>query len=98
MIIVVDCSDAERVGSVLNDYGQPDLVIDHHKTNLAFGKINVVEPDQVATAAVLFDHIPAWGLSIDPDVATCLLSGIVGTQLVSEHPMSMQTFCVKRLR
>ena len=38
MIIVVDCSDAERVGSVLNDYGQPDLVIDHHKTNLAFGK------------------------------------------------------------
>ncbi len=86
MIIVVDCSDAERVGSVLDRYGQPDLVIDHHKTNLAFGKINVVEPDQVATAAVLFDHIPAWGLSIDPDVAMCLLSGIVGDTIGFRTP------------
>jgi phosphoesterase RecJ-like protein len=78
MIIVVDCSDPDRVGSVLEGYPQPDLVVDHHKTNLAFGHINVVEPDQVATAAILFDHMPAWGLTIEPDVATCLLAGMVG--------------------
>ena len=78
MVIVVDCSDPTRVGAALDDYDKPDLVVDHHKTNLEFGTFNVVEPDQVATAAILFDHMPLWGLTITPEVATCLLSGIVG--------------------
>ncbi len=78
MIIIVDCSDPDRVGGVLSGHGKPDLVVDHHKTNLNFGEINVVEPDEAATAAILFDHLPEWGLKITPEVATCLLSGIVG--------------------
>lgn len=86
MIIVVDCSDPDRVGSALDGYGPPDLVIDHHKTNLAFGAINVVEPEQVATAAVLFDHMPAWGLSFEPEVAMCLLAGIVGDTIGFRTP------------
>ncbi len=86
VIIVVDCSDPDRVGSVLNGYGQPDLVVDHHKTNLDFGEINVVEPDQVATAAILFDHMPAWGLEIDADSAMCLLAGIVGDTIGFRTP------------
>lgn len=86
MIIIVDCSDPARVGSILSDYGKPDLVIDHHKTNLAFGDLNVVEPEQVATAAILFDHIPLWGLAFDADVATCLLAGIVGDTIGFRTP------------
>ena len=78
MVIVVDCSDPSRVGGALNNYGKPDLVVDHHKTNLEFGTYNVVEPDQVATACILFDHMPDWGLTYNPDIAACLLSGIVG--------------------
>jgi phosphoesterase RecJ-like protein len=78
MVIVVDCSDPDRVGHVLDDYGKPTLVVDHHKTNLQFGEYNVVEPDQAATAAILYDAIPTWGLSFTPEVATSLLSGIVG--------------------
>lgn len=78
MIIIVDCSDPNRVGHVLDDYGKPDLVVDHHKTNLQFGRFNVVEPEQAATAAILYDYLPAWGLSFSPEVATCLLSGIIG--------------------
>jgi phosphoesterase RecJ-like protein len=76
--IVVDCSDPSRVGKALDSYGKPDLVVDHHKTNLYFGTYNLVEPDQVATAGILFDHMPAWGLTIDQNVAACLLAGIVG--------------------
>jgi bifunctional oligoribonuclease and PAP phosphatase NrnA len=86
MIIVVDCSDPDRVGDVLADYAKPDLVVDHHKTNLAFGELNVVEPEQVATAAILFDHLPAWDLSIDADIATCLLAGIVGDTIGFRTP------------
>lgn len=78
MVIVVDCSDPQRVGEVLSGYSPIDLVVDHHRTNLEFGIINVTEPEQAATAAILFDHIPDWGLSFDPQIATCLLSGIVG--------------------
>ncbi len=78
MIVVVDCSDPSRVGDALEEYRKPDLVVDHHKTNLEFGTINIVEPAQVATAAILYDHLPAWGLAFDPDVASCLLAGIVG--------------------
>jgi len=86
MIVVVDCSNPDRVGSALDEYGQPDLVVDHHKTNLAFGDINVVEPEQVATAAILFDHFPAWGLPFNADVATCLLAGIVGDTIGFRTP------------
>ena len=78
MIVVVDCSDPERVGDALNGYGKPDLVVDHHKTNLNFGTYNIVEPEQVATAAILYDHIPDWGLAFNEAVASSLLSGLVG--------------------
>ena len=86
MIIVVDCSDPDRVGRVLDDFSQPDLVVDHHKTNLNFGKFNVVEPDQVAASAILFDYLPNWGLNIDAAVATCLLSGIIGDTIGFRTP------------
>ena len=78
MVIVVDCSDPHRVGKVLSGYSPIDLVVDHHKTNLEFGLLNVIESEQAATAAILFDHLPQWGMSFDPQIATCLLSGIVG--------------------
>ncbi len=78
VVIVVDCSDPRRVGNVLDEYGPPDIVIDHHKTNVEFAEINLVKSDQVATAAILFDHMPDWALTITPDVAVCLLAGIVG--------------------
>ena len=86
MIIILDCSDPNRVGGVLDSYGQPDLVVDHHKTNLNFGEFNVVESEQVATAAILFDHMPEWGLTITSDVASCLLSGIVGDTIGFRTP------------
>ncbi len=38
----------------------------------------MVEPEQAATAAILYDHIPDWGLAFNTDVASSLLSGLVG--------------------
>ena len=75
--IIVDSSDPERIGSVLSNYPKPDIVIDHHKTNLRFAHLNLVEEDEVATAAVLAKHMPNWGLIIDQDVAAALLTGII---------------------
>ena len=75
--IVVDCSDLKRVGKALDKYGEPDIVVDHHVTNGAFGKLNLIESDSPATASVLFAHMPAWGLTITPDVAANLLTGLI---------------------
>ena len=75
--IVVDCSDISRVGKALDNYGVPDIVIDHHVTNGEFGKLNLIESDSPATASVLLAHMPGWGLTVTPDVAANLLTGLL---------------------
>jgi phosphoesterase RecJ-like protein len=75
--IVVDCSDFKRVGDRLQSFGQPDLNIDHHVTNEKFGKLNLIEAEAVATAAILTDYLPAWGFKITEPIAAALLTGII---------------------
>ena len=75
--ITVDCADFKRVGRVFESFGQPDINIDHHKTNEKFGKLNLIEPEEVATAAILANHLPAWGLQITKPIAAALLTGII---------------------
>ena len=53
LTVVVDCSDLLRTGKALQKYGTPDINIDHHKTNLRFARLNLVEPEAVATSSVL---------------------------------------------
>ncbi|MBP7195823.1 MAG: bifunctional oligoribonuclease/PAP phosphatase NrnA [Anaerolineaceae bacterium] len=76
-LIVVDSSDIQRTGSVLDGIQAPDLVIDHHNTHDAFGKIDYVEPETEATALILAEKLPCWGFPITPDAATCLLAGLL---------------------
>ena len=80
LYIVVDCSDLERTMGVLDGH-QADIVVDHHVTNLNFGKVNLVEPTSVATCAILAEHMPKWGLQIDESVASALLSGIISDSI-----------------
>jgi len=77
LIIVVDCSDLDRVGSALNGSSSPDLNIDHHPTNLNFARLNLVETEAVATAEMLAEYLPYFGLPITPRVANALLFGII---------------------
>ncbi len=75
--ITVDCADFKRVGKVFENFGQPDINIDHHKTNEKFGKLNLIEAEEVATSAILTNHLPAWGLKITQPIAAALLTGII---------------------
>jgi bifunctional oligoribonuclease and PAP phosphatase NrnA len=75
--ITVDCADFKRVGKAFENIGQPDINIDHHKTNENFGKLNLIEPEEVATSAILANHLPAWGLRITRTIADALLTGII---------------------
>ena len=76
-VIAVDASEIERTDTALNGYGEPDLNIDHHKTNTHFAKINLVEMEAVATAEILTRYLPDFGLKIDQKVANALIAGIV---------------------
>jgi bifunctional oligoribonuclease and PAP phosphatase NrnA len=75
--ITVDSADFKRVGKPFENFGQPDINIDHHKTNENFGKINLIEAEEVATAAILARHLPEWGYNITKPIAAALLTGIV---------------------
>jgi len=84
--ITVDCADFKRVGKVFENFGQPDINIDHHKTNERFGKLNLIEAEEVATAAILTNHLPEWGYKITKPVAAALLTGIVTDTLGFRTP------------
>ena len=75
--ITVDSADFKRVGKIFEDFGQPDINIDHHKTNENYGKLNLIEAEEVATAAILANHLPEWGYTITKPIAAALLTGII---------------------
>ena len=75
--ITVDCADFDRVHENLQSFGTPALNIDHHITNKNFAEINLVEADSVATASILVEHLPKWGLEITKPVAAALLTGLI---------------------
>ena len=75
--IVVDCADFKRIHEDLQSFGAPDINIDHHITNENYAKINLVEADSVATASILTEHFPAWGLEFTKPVAEALLTGLI---------------------
>jgi phosphoesterase RecJ-like protein len=77
LIVSVDCSDLKRIGNALDGYHAPDIIIDHHVTTDAFGTLNLVEPEAVATASVLTRHMREWGLVITPAIAANLITGLV---------------------
>lgn len=77
LICTVDCSDLQRVGEALSGYPTPDINIDHHVTNMNFGKLNLVDPAAVATAEMIARLLPAIGVEYDQTVASALLTGII---------------------
>lgn len=75
--IVVDASELGRVGRALDGQAPTDLNIDHHITNEYFGRRNLVISDAAATAEILTRYMPELGLSITPEAANALLTGMV---------------------
>jgi len=75
--ITVDCADFKRLGKPFESFRQPDINLDHHITNERFGKLNLVEGKDVATASILSSRLPVWGYEITQPIAAALLTGII---------------------
>lgn len=98
VLIAVDSSDAERLGKVvvpLLASGIDVLVIDHHITNLAYGKVNLVNPRWSSAAEGVVELARALGAVLSPEAAACLLTGVVGDtrsfSTASTTPDSLRT-------
>jgi len=81
LVVSLDCSDLSRLGKNLAASTQVDINIDHHITNLNFGRLNLVDTRAVATAEILAMRLPGWGYTISPPVASALLTGLVTDSL-----------------
>ncbi len=97
LLITVDCSDLQRTGKVMGER-KPDLNIDHHVTNMNFAVINLVQPEAVATCAILTEHIPAWGFPLSRPVVEALLTGVIsdtiGFRTTNITPQAMRQAAV----
>lgn len=100
LYISVDCADMKRAKGLPTD-ANFDIGIDHHITNERFARLNLVDPDAVATCAILADLIPQLGIEIDRNIASALLSGIISdsigfrTSNTNIHALELSTKLMK---
>jgi len=79
LIVVLDASSPDRMGSVFRESVHKDIplvVIDHHVTNTYFGAINWVAPDCAATCQMLVYLADALHVPLEGPLAEVLLTGL----------------------
>ncbi|MFA5021151.1 MAG: DHH family phosphoesterase [Patescibacteria group bacterium] len=83
LIITLDAPDFDALGKVYQNFTEfffntTVVNIDHKPENEHFGQINLVNPNAVATAEILFNLFQALEKKyLDADIATALLSGLI---------------------
>ena len=94
LIVVGDCGELPRVGSVLIDNAElfarvPIVNIDHHKSNVGFGAVDWIDAGAAATCEMVTLTAAALGVPIDAyegDLATQLMAGVVIDTANFQHP------------
>jgi len=76
---LVDLDALHRLGSVRHAFEsvEPLVVIDHHIPHEAPGTLRIIDVHSPATALILYRLFQGAGMDITPEIATCLLTGIV---------------------
>lgn len=77
--IVVDLDSLERLGNTEPFFAncEKTIFIDHHVPHDAPGDIRIVDTSAPATAVILTRLFLLLGAEITPEIATCLITGIV---------------------
>jgi phosphoesterase RecJ-like protein len=80
LIIALDAGDVERLGQAYTNLDQPlppIINIDHHITNTEYGQVNLVLSEANATVEILYHLFPELNVTITPDIAVSLLTGLL---------------------
>ncbi len=78
LLITLDCSDLNRLGSCkyVSDNSSYIINIDHHKSNDYFGDINIVDSKASSAGELVFKLLKNMNTDIDKEIATCLYVSI----------------------
>jgi len=79
LLVCLDCGSAEQ--TVFLNQKPPNfqtkiINIDHHPTNTLYGNINLVIKSAASTTEIIFQLLRTWKAKINPEIATCLLTGL----------------------
>ncbi len=79
LAISVDCSDLKRLvgGKEYFETAKKTIEIDHHSVNSMFADLNYVDPVAPACCQVLIGMFEYFGIDVDKDLGTCILTGII---------------------
>lgn len=94
LIVVGDCGDLERVGSLLTDHAElfgrvPIVNIDHHISNSGFGEVDWIDATAAATCEMGTLLMPALGVPLtaaEGAIAAALIAGVVIDTANFQHP------------
>jgi len=75
--VTVDASELSRIGEAVKllNGNPPDITLDHHKTNVGFGRLDFCDPSYAATAMIVYE-IGKRLTEYDPELAEATLLGI----------------------
>ncbi|MFB3916687.1 MAG: bifunctional oligoribonuclease/PAP phosphatase NrnA [Terriglobales bacterium] len=74
--IILECDSIQR--TALQGLEGPFLInIDHHLSGRPFAHINWIDPNACATAELIFRLAREAGVTISPEIATCLYTAVV---------------------
>jgi phosphoesterase RecJ-like protein len=79
VFIALDCSNIDRLGDLRQPAESAETLvnIDHHEDNKMYGDINLVGEKASSTAELIYRICVAAGWEVEPDVATCLYTGLM---------------------
>lgn len=77
--IAVDVASKDRMvsGSVIFDNAELKVNIDHHKTNIGYGDINIIDGDAACVGMILYRIFLEWGNNIPIEVARCIYTSLL---------------------
>ena len=79
LAIAVDVASKDRMvfGTQIFDNAKVKVNIDHHKTNIGYADINIVEGDAACVGIILYKIFRAWELDIPKEVARCIYTSLL---------------------
>jgi phosphoesterase RecJ-like protein len=77
VLFVLDAGDLERTGGISTEKFAKVVKIDHHQSQKPFADISYVRQEASSTCEMVYDLFKAMSLVINPEIASCLYTGIL---------------------
>ena len=79
LAIAVDVAAKDRMtyGTRIFDNAKVKANIDHHKTNISYGDINIIDGDAACVGIILYKIFKEWNAELTLDIAKCIYTSLM---------------------